>query len=192
MRADIDAAGWLVEDQQSRPGRQPACQQHLLLIAARQQTDRPLRIGGTDVQQRDEVPRDFILLSPGERLHPATPRLQGKHDVLAHRQLGNDALRLALFRAIAESKGNGISRRADASLLAGDLHRTGVGAFNAEYHPRGLGSTGTEQTGERHHLSAPQRQIERRQIAPLAEMLEQRVWRLGLVDRLMLPVGGHF
>src|SRR6202035_3953786 len=85
------------EDQQPRLGGQPACKQRLLLIAARQQADRPLRICGTNIQQLDEVPRDLVLLPPGERLHPATPRLKGEHDVLPHGKFGNDALPLFLL-----------------------------------------------------------------------------------------------
>ena len=52
LRADVDAAGRLVEDQDARMGHQPAGDQHLLLIAARQVDDRLVEVGSAHPQAR--------------------------------------------------------------------------------------------------------------------------------------------
>ena len=55
MGADVDAAGRLVQHQEARRGGEPAGEQHLLLVAAGQQPDRPLRLRRADVEQLDEA-----------------------------------------------------------------------------------------------------------------------------------------
>ncbi len=62
MGADIDAARRFVQHQDARRGREPARQQHLLLVAAGQQPDRTLRLRRADVEQPDEAACDLVLL----------------------------------------------------------------------------------------------------------------------------------
>ena len=71
MGADVDAARRLVEDQEARIGRQPAGEDHLLLVAAGQQLDRHVERGGADVERLDELAGDLDLLVAVERAEPA-------------------------------------------------------------------------------------------------------------------------
>ena len=51
---------------------------------------------------------------PGQRPRPAAPRLQREHDVLAHREIGDDAVGLAVLRAEAEAGGDRVARRGES------------------------------------------------------------------------------
>ena len=77
LGAHVDAAGRLVEDQQPRLGRQPARQQHLLLVAARERPDGRLDAGGLDAQPLDVVGGQLLLALQEARARcpgaPATP-----------------------------------------------------------------------------------------------------------------------
>lgn len=55
MGADIDAAGWFIENQKPGMGGEPACQNGFLLVAAGQEFYRPVGIGGTDIERFDEA-----------------------------------------------------------------------------------------------------------------------------------------
>ena len=62
VRAHVDAARRLVEDQEFRLRRQPARQNDLLLVAAGKLADRLARIRRDDPQRGDHLLRDFFLL----------------------------------------------------------------------------------------------------------------------------------
>ena len=188
MGADIDAARRLVEHQQSRRGREPARQQHFLLVAAGEQPDRPFRLRRADVQELYEAHGDLVLLAARKRPEQAALGLQRQHDVFAHGQIGDDALGLALLGAIAETVPHGLARRLQSHRHALDLGRPGIGAFDAEHQPRRFGAARAEQPGEADHFAVAQREIERRDIAGLAVAFEARAD----VARLMRPGGGAF
>ena len=54
-RADVDALGRLIEQDQPRPGLKPFRQEHLLLIAAAQRSKQRLRVAGTHVEAIGQV-----------------------------------------------------------------------------------------------------------------------------------------
>ena len=100
--------------------------------------------------------------------------LQRQHDVFAHGEIGNDALGLALFGAIAEAMGDRVARRLQPDRLAFDRGAAAVGALGAKHQPRGFGAPRAEQAGQADHLAAAKREIERRNIAGLAIVFEAR------------------
>jgi hypothetical protein len=110
MSPHVDAARRLVEDQEARLRSEPAGQQRLLLIAAGEQADRLLRVGGADVEEPDEPVGDLVLAPPRQQPEPAPLRLQGEDDVLPHGQLRNDAFGLSILGREPEPEPGGIAR----------------------------------------------------------------------------------
>ena len=86
LRADVDAAGRLVEDDQLRGGRQPAGEQHLLLVAAGEGADeqRSGSAGRTPRARMYSVTTASYSARRSLRV-PAAPRLDAERDVLARR-----------------------------------------------------------------------------------------------------------
>ena len=76
LGADVDAAGRLVEDQDLRVRREPAGQDHLLLVAAAQVPDELLGVGRGDLQQLDVLVGDRPLLG-GSDASAASPDRPG-------------------------------------------------------------------------------------------------------------------
>ena len=72
MRADIDAASRIVENENSRARNQRPRQHHLLLVSARKLTDRFLRVRGRDRQRLDHfaAPALPVRPRPSRRSHP--------------------------------------------------------------------------------------------------------------------------
>lgn len=179
MGADVDAARGFIEDQQARIRGQPARQDGLLLVAAGQEFDRALGIGRADVQRLDIARRQGLGFAARDRPSPAAPGLQGQCDVLAHRQIADDAIGLALLWAHAEALGDGILGGVQGDALPVDQSLAAVGAVDAKEQPRGFGPARTQQPGHAHYLAWPDRQIEGRDAAALAVVPEAE-GRLGL------------
>ena len=62
VRADVDAARGLVENEDARIGDERARKHDLLLVAARQLADRLVRVGRRDPQRLDHLLRQLLLL----------------------------------------------------------------------------------------------------------------------------------
>src|SRR5262249_23220630 len=116
---------------------------------------------------------------------------QGQHDVLAHGEVGDDAVGLALLRAIAEAETHGVARRMQPRRSSLDARRAAVGAIGPEHQPRRLGPARAEQAGKADDLAMAQIEIERCDAAGLAELLEART-RLALYFSLRLVMRGTF
>ncbi len=71
VRAHVDAARRLVEDQELRFGEQPAREQHLLLVTAREELNGLFRARGTDTELADEALGNRVLLFTRDRTQPA-------------------------------------------------------------------------------------------------------------------------
>src|SRR5579859_70878 len=179
MGADVDPPRRLVQHQEPRLGRKPARQQHLLLIAAREQTDRPLRIGWTDIEQLDEARGDCVLLAARQRPGDAELGLQRQHDILAHGEVGDDAIGLPLLGTIAEAEPHRVARRMQADGIALDARDAAIGALGAEHKAGSLGPAGAEQASKSHDLAVAQLEIERRDHAGLAVAAEGRAGSSG-------------
>ena len=105
LGADVDAAGRLVEDEQLRLGGQPAGEQHLLLVAAAEGRDRLLGVRRAGCRSASMYLLDDLVLPPArDRARPAARGLERQDDVLAHGEVGDDALRLAVLGAEGEAR----------------------------------------------------------------------------------------
>src|SRR5205814_2719473 len=61
FRANIDALGWLVQDQEPGPGKEPAGDDNLLLVATRQEADALPFSGRVDAQFPELLPAEALL-----------------------------------------------------------------------------------------------------------------------------------
>ena len=127
-----------------------------------------------DVERGDVAVGDLLLLAPRQGLRPAAPRLQREDDVLAHRQVVDDAVVLAVLGAEAEAAGDRGARRGDRSGFAVDPHLAAVGLLDAEQELGGLGAARAEQAGHAHHLALADVEVEGRDAAAFAEVAEAR------------------
>ena len=74
--------------------------------------------------------------------------LEREHDVLAHGELGDDAVGLAFLRAIAKAVAHAVARRLKPDRRAFHPRLPAIGALGAEHQPRRLGPARAEQAGE--------------------------------------------
>ena len=195
---DVDAARGLIKDDQGGPGGQPPGEENLLLVAAGKIPDRGLRAGGLDPQRLDIVVAEFLLLGAGQRPPCAPLRLQREDEVLAHRQVGQDALGFAVLRAKGHPVPHRRAHRTEPDPVAGEADPAAVGVVNSEEQPGGLRPARAEQAGEPGDLAAAEREIEGMQrTAPAEAMrLEQRGggrWERGRPARFRSarPYGGE-
>ena len=94
---------------------EPAGEQHLLLVAAGQVADDGVRVGGADVERLDVLGDQLVLPPAGDRPRPAAAGLQREHDVLAHRQVADDALGAAVLGAEGDAAGRSSSAGCEAT-----------------------------------------------------------------------------
>jgi len=72
LRPDVDAARRLVEDEEPGRRREPAREEHLLLVAAREVLDEPVGVGRAHVELGDVLLDDGILLFSRDGPGPAS------------------------------------------------------------------------------------------------------------------------
>ena len=156
----IDAARRFIQDEQVWFGRQPAGQDGLLLVAAGELADGGLGVGGLDAQRQDVLLGQRLLLAPGNEAQDAAFGLQRQHDVLAHRQLGDDGLGLALFRAIGHVGPHGIAWGCEVQRAALQHEAAGVIAVGAEEQAGGFGAARAQQAGQAQHFPRPHLQAD--------------------------------
>lgn len=75
MGADVNTTRRLIKDQELRPGQQPARQQYLLLIAAREKFNGLFRAGRADTELANKAFRYRQLFFAGNGPQPAALRL---------------------------------------------------------------------------------------------------------------------
>ena len=68
--------------------------------------------------------------------------------MFSHGELGDDAVGLALLRAIAKAVAHAVARRLKPDRRAFHPRLPAIGALGAEHQPRRLGPARTEQSGE--------------------------------------------
>ena len=102
--------------------------------------------------------------------------LQGEHDVLAHRQVGHDAVGLAIFGAQPHAEPHRVGRAGHALRLAAHAQLAAIGRHQPEQQLGELGAAGSQQPAEPKHLAGTQRQVGglEQALARHAAQLEQR------------------
>ncbi len=154
LRADVDAARRLVEEQDVAIAQQPLRDHDLLLVAARQQLDRLRDRGRADTQLAH-----VALGRPGDRrrvhehAQAQQPRQRGHGDVGLHVHRRREPELLAVFRQVADAQRHGVARRADARGTAVDQDLAAVDRVGAEHGARDLRAPGAHQPGEAEDLA---------------------------------------
>ena len=148
LRAHVDTAGGLVENEDVRIGVDPLADDHLLLVAAGELGRHLVQGRGLDPQGLHVLlaglldPRLVQEGSVGEALHVGQdqvgPHVQGQHQALALAVLGQEG-DLVL---------DGILGGADMYLLALDVDLAAVHLVGAEDGAHGLGPAGAHQAGK--------------------------------------------
>ena len=101
--ADVHAARRLIENQHRGLGRQPAREQHLLLVAAGELPDRRFDAGGLDAERLDEALRDRPLLREATGTARSPARACSASTMFSRTERSAiDAFGLALFGAQRE------------------------------------------------------------------------------------------
>ena len=117
LRADVDAAGRLVEDDQLGRGREPAGEQHLLLVAAGEVAGEQVRVGRAHAEGRRCTRRRRRPARPGGCLR-SQPRRAWMPSTMFSRdgEVGDDALGAAVL---------GRERDPVVDRVRGEVIRTG-------------------------------------------------------------------
>src|SRR5690606_35563836 len=122
--------------------------------------DRLFPDGGADVERLDVVIGEPVLFRAAERARPAAPGLGRKGDILAHRQVADDAVDLAVLRAETEFLADRRARRGQIEAPAASLRRTAVGALRPEQDLRRFRAARAQQAGDADHLAGPDVEVE--------------------------------
>ncbi len=120
--ADVDAAGRLVEDQHLRLGLQPARQQALLLVAARQRAHATAGLA-TRIARRRRPSWRPASCGRGRARRPWASLPMIIRLMLSCRHVEQDALGLAVLRQISQPGVDRVLRAADLDRLAGQRPR---------------------------------------------------------------------
>src|SRR5439155_4989650 len=102
-RAEVHPLSRLVQDQDPRTGEEPARDERLLLVSARQAIDRLVQGARSDVETRDQLPAAARLLREIEPGAPFDLAERGDRDVVRERQVGEEAGELPILREIREA-----------------------------------------------------------------------------------------
>ena len=132
---------------------QPTCDQHLLLVAAGQVLDELVRIVRTNVQLLHVLVDDLVGFLLRNRLEHASRRLQGDQNVLADRQIANNAFVSTVLRGVCDLVAQCRVRIGDTGLLAFELVRTGIRLVRTVQQSAEFGSSGSQQACEADNLA---------------------------------------
>ncbi len=119
---DVDAAGGIVEEEEARVVGEPAGEQHLLLVAARQRGDRRPRVGRHDRQLLVEllVAREAGALADQPAADVAADG--GDGEVVEDRQRREDAGRPPVAGKVGDAVADGLAEALDAGRGAAVAH----------------------------------------------------------------------
>src|SRR4051794_35173476 len=192
LRPHVDALRGLVEHEDLRLRRQPAGEQHLLLVAARQRRHRLLPRPGAQLE-----PAEVLVDEPALALAIDDPEARdlvevGERGVLADRQLEQEPEALAVLGQQPEPGLDRAARVTGAHALAVDLDLAALHRVGAEDRAQQLAAAGAEQARDADDLARPHLEVDRRrgahrlQAADRQARLADRPARRG-IERLDLP-----
>ena len=156
-RADIDAAGGLVEDQDFGVRPQPSRDQRLLLVASRKARDLARRARRFDPKVLDQAASLIShLLGRKEGQNIYYPqRLQRRDvDVEGDRLREHQALRATLLRHERDAKLNRLGFAADRHALSVHFEMAALKAVNPKSQTGDFGAAGSDKATEREDLTS--------------------------------------
>src|SRR5690606_40097063 len=117
--------------------------------------------GRAEARGRDEARRELVLPSPRDGAAPAAVALQGQHGVVAHAQVVDDALVLAVLTRVGDALLQRGTGGAEAAGSARDGDRARLGPVGTREQPGQLGAARAEQAGQPDDLARLDRQRRR-------------------------------
>ncbi len=135
--------------------RQPASQEHLLLIASREFLHRLFGRTAFDAQLRDQAGNDLSLCRLVQHAAAAQARQDRERDVVGHAHLGNDAVALAVLGAEANSRRDGVGSTLGSIVPPLQVHGAGLARGSTEQDLGSLGTSGSQQAGQADDFSSP-------------------------------------
>src|SRR5712691_711684 len=165
LRADIDAARRIVQQQNFRLRAQPARDDAFLLVAAAEAGDRRLRPGRLHRQTDDRLLGRGPLAAAGDQPQRAHFVERADRDVVAHRLMREQPQPFAVFGDQSHSGGDRFFRMRERGRLALQHDAADGREFaRAEQAFEQLGAAGPHQPGNPEHFAATQ--LERNILQP--------------------------
>ena len=188
LRADIDPARRLVEDEHPAGAGQPFPEHDLLLVAAAQQPD---RLGGRRLHAElvADRRRHVGLASPRQHAERCQPPAVRQRDVARDGQAGDEPLGLAILREQADPARDRVGRVPETHFPAVDQQPSLVEPIGAGDHAGELRPPGTQQAGNAEHLTGMQREADVRQHAANVEPFDAQQLGAALGPHLRKVLG---
>ena len=190
LRADVDAAGRLVEEDHPRAHREHLGDRHLLLVAARKRGDRIVDAAALEaeaVAQRDGL-RGLpfrVDHAPGGDLFQIERR-----DVGGDGEVDEDAVALAVLGEVDDATVDAVAIRADRERLAVERDRAGSSRPQPAHALDDLAAAGADQPGDPEDLAPAEGEGNVAEPAAVAQVadFQQHVGRLrfGALGRIEL------
>ena len=152
-RADVDAAGRLVEQQHPAVAQQPPGQHHLLLVAAGEGADRTRDTGRAYVERLRPLQRGRALGRPVEEPGAGEPAEARHGDVLVDGLVEEEALALALLRRQPDARLDRGADGARSQTLAVDRHGAGGRLAGAVHRLQDLRTPRAHESGQADDLA---------------------------------------
>src|SRR5829696_3756331 len=187
---DVDPPGWLVEDQHLGVEAEDPGQEHLLLVAAGELGDRLVGAGGLDPEAADERGDELVLAALGHEASPSEGRQRGQDNVLPDREVGHDALGLAVLGEHGDPGADGGLGRSQPQRAAGHADRAVVERLGPEDRLGGLGAPRAEQSGQTDDLTPPDPDRHAVQHVPAGETVRLQ-HRPVVAPLVLLTEAGH-
>jgi len=188
LRADIDAAGRLVDDEDARLRLEPARERELLLVAARQRRDRRRRPRAADGERVDPPTRHGALarLVDARAAEPGVAVERRQRHVRDRRERDMQPAPLAVLAHIGDTRAHRVLRAAERARAAVDEHRSGRGP-QPENRLRRLGASGADEARETDDLAGAHGEVDSCAPPDRAERGELED-RLGIARNALLGV----
>src|SRR5690606_18805818 len=113
----------------------------------------PLRVGRADVERIDPARRELTLPRGRDAVQDAALGLQGEGDVLAYRELADDAVGAAVLGGVDDAERDRLARLARVGRGARDPDETCADPVHARDRACELGASGAEQPRDAEHLA---------------------------------------
>ena len=121
LGADVEASGWVIENENSGLGVQPFREDDLLLIAAGKVEAQGVDVRRADFEPGDPVRRNASLLPRVDQTEAREAGEVGQSDVGRNRQEENEPLDAPFARDVADAEIDGVGRRFEPHLAVDDF-----------------------------------------------------------------------
>ncbi len=189
LRADVDAARRLVDDEHGGLGGEPLAEHHLLLVAARERAGDGAERARLDLEPARPDPGGAVLEARRDDPGLREVRSNGEGEVLRDARVEHEAL----FAAVLGHEGEPLAHRGARVLgrhrPSGEPYRSGVVAVDAEDRASDFAPAGAHEPCETDDLAGPHREADVVEDAGTREPLDLEQGRADLGRLLGEEVG---